>query len=58
MSITAMGNTQEFKDVSKVLLYQIKKKRYTSISAKSLISLYGNDTAEDSSSTLDNFIRT
>ena len=57
MSITEMENTQEFKDVSKVLFYQIKKKQNTAISAKSLISLYGNDTAEDSSSALDNFVR-
>ena len=58
MSITEMENTQEFKDVSKVLFYQIKKKQNTAISAKCLISLYANDTAaEDSSSALDNFVR-
>ena len=52
-----MENTQEFKDASKVLFYQIKKKRNTGISAKSLISLYANDTAGDSSSALNNFVR-
>ena len=57
MSITEMENTQEFKDALKVLFYQIKKKRNTTISAKSLISLYANDTAGDSSSALDNFVR-
>ena len=43
MSITAMENTQEFKNATKVLFYQIKKKRHTSISVKSLISLYADD---------------
>ena len=58
MSITEMENTQEFKDALKVLFYQKKKsKRNTAISAKSLISLYANDTAGDSSSALDNFVR-
>ena len=55
MSITAMENTQEFKNATKVLFYQIKKKRHTSISAKSLISLYADDV--DGSSTLYNFVR-
>ena len=52
-----MENTQEFKDALKVLFYRIKKKQNTTISAKSLILLYANDTAGDSSSALDNFVR-
>ena len=55
MSITAMENTQEFKDTSKVLFYQIKKKHHTSISVKYLISLYADDI--DGSSSLCNFVR-